>query len=97
MSKKSKEKKCNALMDMFSLLSNEIRFKTLCLLSEGDYCVNDIVKDVNGKPSNVSQQLKMLTVAGYVSRRREGKRVYYHLEDAQIKKVITFLHDVFDN
>jgi ArsR family transcriptional regulator len=93
----SKQKKCDALLEMFSLFANEIRFKTLCLLSEKDYCVNDIVEIVQGKPSNVSQQLKMLTVAGYVSRRREGKHVFYHLEDQQIKKTIRFLHDVFDD
>ena len=90
-----RQKICDSLLEMFSLLSNEIRFKTLCLLAEQDYCVNDIVESVKGKPSNVSQQLKMLTVAGYVSRRREGKHVYYHLEDKQIKKVINFLHDIF--
>jgi DNA-binding transcriptional ArsR family regulator len=92
----NKKKKCEALLEMFSLFANEIRFKTLCLLSEGDYCVNDIVKTVNGKPSNVSQQLKMLTVAGYVSRERKGKHVFYHLEDKQIKKLIQFLQDVFE-
>ena len=80
---------------MFSLFSNRFRFKILCVLKDGDLCVNEIAARVGGKSSNVSQQLKMLTLAGYLSRRREEKSVYYSLADQKIKKLMDFLYDLF--
>ena len=80
---------------MFTLFSNEKRFKILCLLDEGDFCVNEIARMVDGKTSNVSQQLRMLTLAGYLEKRREDKSVIYHLKDQKIKKVLRFLYREF--
>ena len=83
---------CNDMMEMLSLLSNPIRFRTLCLLTSGEFCVQDIVRLVGGKSSNISQQLKMLTLAGDVSSRRDGKQIFYQLEDEKIRSLVEFLH-----
>jgi DNA-binding transcriptional ArsR family regulator len=91
----TKHKNCEKILEMFSLFSNELRFKTLCLLTDGDYCVNDIVDAIGGKHSNVSQQLKMLTMAGYLSRERKGKQVFYHLEIEKLKDVVKDLQNLF--
>ncbi len=90
------DERCAKVLDMFSLFSNELRFKILCALSEGDYCVHELAEKTGGNRSNLSQQLKMLTLAGYLTREREGKQVYYRLEDEKIKKTIEFLHALFD-
>lgn len=90
------DERCARVLDMFSLFSNELRFKILCALSEGDYCVHELADRTGGNRSNLSQQLKMLTLAGYLTREREGKQVYYRLEDEKIKKTIEFLHALFD-
>ena len=89
--------RCECFLTMFSLLSNEYRLKILCLLRTGDYCVNDIAEFVGGKFSNISQQLKMLTLAGYLTKEKIQKQVYYHLSDIKIKKTLDFLHKEFDS
>jgi DNA-binding transcriptional ArsR family regulator len=82
---------CERVLKMFSLFSNRTRFRILCVLKEGDFCVNDIVEFVGGKHSNISQQLKMLTLAGYLTKERQERLVFYHLEDEKIKATIDFL------
>ena len=86
---------CDRVMRMLSLFSNEIRFKILVVLKEGDFCVNDIVRIVDGKRSNISQQLKMLTLAGYLTKQRREKSIIYHLADEQIRGTVQYLCDNF--
>ncbi|MBA7592429.1 Biofilm growth-associated repressor [subsurface metagenome] len=87
----SDKDKCAAVLRMFSLFSNEVRLKILCLLNEGEFCVHEIVESLEGKYSNISQQLKMLSLAGYVDKKREENQVYYHLKDNKIKDILEFL------
>ena len=86
---------CEKLLDMFSLFANQHRFKILCSLSEQDFCVNDLVKITGGKPSNISQQLKILTLAGYLGKEREGKLIIYHLKDEKMKKLLDYLYEQY--
>ena len=87
--------KCAAVLDMFAFFSNEKRFKILCVLDEGDFCFGEIAQMVHGKTSNVSQQLKILTLAGYLEKRRSDRSIIYHLKDPRIKKVLRFLYREF--
>ncbi len=84
--------KCAVVLRMFSLFSNEVRLKIICLLNEGEFCVHEIVEALEGKYSNISQQLRILSLAGYVDKRREENQVYYHLKDNKIKDILEFLH-----
>ena len=87
--------KCAVVLDMFAFFSNEKRFKILCVLDEGDFCVSEIARMVGGKISNVSQQLKILSLAGYLEKRRNDRSIIYHLKDPRVKKVLRFLYREF--
>ena len=90
------EEACHQMMSMLSLISNQARFRILCLLTIGTFCVNDIVRLVGGKSSNISQQLRILMLAGYISNERVGKQIYYKLEDERIRSLVEFLHGLAD-
>lgn len=90
-----KGSQCDQILSMFSLFANENRFKILCALNDGDYCVNDLVKITGGKPSNISQQLKLLSLAGCLGKTREGKLIHYHLKDRKISKLFDFLYELY--
>jgi ArsR family transcriptional regulator len=78
-------------------MSNKTRFRILCLLSEGDFCVNEIVDAIQtGKLSNVSQQLRILTLAGVLEKTREQQRVIYHLTDRRLAKLIKVLEREYE-
>ena len=86
---------CERAPQVLSLVSNETRLRILCLLSHGDFCVSEIADRVGGKYPNVSQQLKMLTLAGCLSKRRREKSVFFHLEDDRVRRLIRFLRREF--
>lgn len=90
-----KDKTCEMLLGMFSIFSNVNRFKILCALYEKDFCVNDLSLITGGKPSNISQQLKILTLAGYLSKERNGKLINYHLKDENIRRLLNHLYKEF--
>lgn len=91
---KESEKVCEKVMDILSLISNKTRFRILCALKVGDFCVNDIVDLIQmGKISNISQQLRLLNMAGIVEKYRDKKQVYYHLKDDKVRLMIAFLED----
>jgi len=91
---KENEKVCEKVINLFSLISNKTRFRILCLLKESDFCVNDIVDIIQlCKISNISQQLRLLTMAGLLEKRRVQKKIFYHLKDENVKKMIIFLEE----
>ena len=89
---------CVRVINLFHLFSNKGRFRIACLLARGEFCVNEITEVVSeGKMSNVSQQLKMLTLSGVIERRRDNQRILYRLKDKRVGKMIQFLQEQFLN
>jgi DNA-binding transcriptional ArsR family regulator len=84
---------CDRVVTLLHLISNKARFRIICLLSQGEFCVNDIMDVVNeGKLSHISQQLRILRLAGILQKRRDNKRVLYAIKDKRIRRLIGFLH-----
>ncbi len=93
---KTNDDACVELMKVLDLFSSKTRFRILCVLREQDFCVSDIAEIVEeGKISNISQQLKILTIANIISRYKVEKRVFYKLEDERIKDIVDYLHEQF--
>ena len=89
---------CARVIGLFQLFSNKGRFRIACLLARGEFCVNEITEVVSeGKTSNISQQLKMLTLSGIIERRREHQHVLYRLKDKRVGNMIQFLQEQFLN
>ena len=54
----------------------------------GEHCVSELAESENEGMSTVSQRLRLLRAEQLVSRRREGKHVYYALTDAHVRELI---------
>ena len=92
----SNEAVCSKTLDLLHLLAAKVRFRIVCLLTRGDFCVQDIAEVVGqGNLSNTSQQLKILRMAGVIGHRREQRKVIYFLIDARVRKMIHFLRKEF--
>ena len=90
------EAACQQVIGLFHLFSNRGRFRIACLLARGEFCVNDIAEVVSeGRLSNISQHLKILTLSGAVERRREEQRILYRLKDERIRNLVGFLQKQF--
>ena len=89
------EARCELAVHTLSLLANAKRLRILCALADHELSVAQIVKVVGGGISGVSQQLKLLTLAGLLKRRRLQKSVYYRLVDPRVRRILHFLRDQF--
>lgn len=72
------------LSETFKTLGDATRIKLLYILSLKELCVCDISEALNMKQSAISHQLRVLRNLRLVKYRREGKSVYYSLDDSHI-------------
>ena len=78
----------NQLADFFKLFGDGTRLGILWALSESEMCVCDICALLHMKQPAVSHQLKNLKQARIVKNRRDGKVIYYSLDDDHIRKLL---------
>jgi DNA-binding transcriptional ArsR family regulator len=72
------------LADLFKVFSDSTRVKILCALLRAEMCVCDIAALLGMSKSAISHQLRTLRQTRLVKYRREGKAVYYSLEDEHV-------------
>ena len=72
----------------FKVLGDPTRLRILYALEKGELCVCDLSVALQMTVSAISHQLSMLRQGHLVSSRREGKVVYYRLDDDHVKRVL---------
>lgn len=75
----------NQLAEFFKLLGDRTRAKILFALDQNELCVCDLANVLNMTKSSVSHQLSALKKMGIVKSRKDGKEVYYTLDDDHVK------------
>lgn len=74
--------------DFFKLLSDKTRLRIITILLKNELCVCDIANVLNMSQSSISHQLRVLRQFRVVKNRKEGKIVYYSLDDEHIENII---------
>lgn len=74
--------------DLFKLFGDATRIAILWALCESEMCVCDLCAVLKMKQPAVSHQLKNLKQARVVKTRREGKVIFYSLDDEHIEKLL---------
>ena len=80
---------------VLKVLANEDRLLLLCQLSQGEMCVGDLEEALDIHQPTLSQQLGVLRSEGVVNTRRDGKRIYYRVADAQVLQVLEVLYRLY--
>ena len=75
------------LSEFFKVFGDSTRIKIICSLFENEMCVCDLAALLGVTQSAISHQLRTLKAARLVRYRREGKVVYYSLDDEHIKHI----------
>lgn len=75
------------LAELFKVFGDSTRIKILWALDEAEMCVCDIAALLNMTQSAISHQLRVLKQANLVKNRKEGKVVYYSLDDEHVKQI----------
>jgi DNA-binding transcriptional ArsR family regulator len=68
-----------AFMNITKALADENRVRTLLALRQGELCVCQITELFGLAPSTVSKHLSILSQAGLVESRKDGRWIYYKL------------------
>ena len=76
------------LADLFKIFGDTTRIKILYALRESELCVNQIAEKLNMTQSAVSHQLQILKQSKLVRFRRDGKTIFYALNDDHVVTII---------
>ena len=77
------------LADLFRVFGDSTRIKILYALHDDELCVQDIANSVQLSQSAVSHQLRVLKDTKLVRFRRDGKTVYYALDDDHVRSILS--------
>lgn len=73
---------------MFRALGDPARLHLMEYLSGGERCVSDLAHHSQQEISTISQRLKVLRNERLISRRREGKHIFYSLADHHVVDLV---------
>jgi len=76
------------LSEFFKVFGDKTRVKIVSALIDSEMCVCDIAYLLNMSQSAISHQLRVLKNSNLVKNRKEGKVVYYSLDDEHVKDII---------
>lgn len=76
------------LGELFKVLGDRTRLRIVHALMQGDMCVCDIAAATDMGQSAISHQLRVLRQARLVSFRKEGKLVWYSLNDNHVATLL---------
>ena len=77
----------NKLAEFFKILGDTTRTKILYALDKNEMCVCDIANVLNMSKSSISHQLGTLRRMNIVKCRKQGKEVYYTIDDDHVQKL----------
>lgn len=73
--------------ELFKVFGDSTRIKIICALFESELCVYDLAASLSMTQSAISHQLRILKNANLVKFRRDGKMMYYSLDDDHVKHI----------
>lgn len=77
------------LAEFFKIFGDSTRIKIIFSLYQSEMCVCDLAETIHISQSGVSHQLRLLKQMGVVKFRKEGRTVFYSLDDNHIYEILT--------
>lgn len=75
--------------ELFKMFGDSTRSRIICALYIEEMCVCDLAAVLHMTHSAISHQLRLLKLSRIVKSRKEGRVVYYSLDDNHITKIFT--------
>jgi len=82
-----------SLGEFFKVLTDPTRLKILYALGAGELCVFDLSVSAGASVSSASHHLAALKRVRLVKGRREGRIIYYSLDDDHVNSIIKFARE----
>ena len=75
------------ISSFFKIMGDPTRCKIISALLKSEMCVCDLANVLSMSKSSISHQLAKMRESGVVKCRREGKEVYYSLDDEHVSEI----------
>ena len=79
--------------ELFKVFGDSTRARIICTLTIEEMCVCDLSALLNMTQSAISHQLRLLKVSRIVKSRKQGRIVYYSLDDSHIAQIFAMGFD----
>ena len=79
--------------ELFKIFGDSTRIRIICALFETEMCVYDLAACLKMNQSAISHQLRILKANKLVKNRRDGKLMYYSLDDEHVKLIFEAGYD----
>ncbi|EAQ6365481.1 metalloregulator ArsR/SmtB family transcription factor [Salmonella enterica subsp. enterica serovar Muenchen] len=89
------KKAAQGAADVLRCLSNDDRLLLMCQLSQGEASVAELEAATGIYQPTLSQQLSVMRRLNLVVTRREGKQIFYRIEDKRIIALLNTLYDLY--
>ena len=88
------EDKIEDVAELFKMFGDKTRARILCALNMQELCVCDLSELLGMQQSAISHQLRLLKAVRLVRSRKQGREVYYSLDDQHIHAIfaLAFTH-----
>jgi ArsR family transcriptional regulator, lead/cadmium/zinc/bismuth-responsive transcriptional repressor len=81
------------MTSLFAALGDPTRLRIVAALAEVELCVCDLAATLGLNQSAISHQLRSLRKLGIVRTRRDGRLVYYNLDDEHVSALFSQAHE----
>lgn len=75
------------MAELFKVFGDSTRMKIISALLNNELCVGELASITNTTSSAISHQLRVLKQAKLVKYRREGKTIFYSLDDDHVRQI----------
>ena len=79
--------------ELFKVFGDSTRARIICALNIEEMCVCDLAALLSMSQSAISHQLRLLKVSRIVKSRKQGRVVYYSLDDTHIGQIFAMAFD----
>lgn len=79
--------------DVLKAIAHPLRLQIVETLQGREMCVGEIVEALGEKQAITSQQLNIMKDKGILSSRREGAKMFYHIENENVVRVLRCVYN----
>ena len=89
LSEKLAEEMLAKLSELYKMFADQTRIRILYVLLTHECCVSEISRELEMTQSAISHQLSTLKASKLVKSRRDGKTIYYSLDDEHVEMILS--------
>lgn len=78
------------------ILAHPHRLRIVQMLLQGEYVVGELAQACELPTAMTSEHLRLMQRCGFLTSKKEGRHVYYHVAEPHLKNILKCIEDRFD-